>query len=376
MRIPYFTCILKPHYIGIVLISICTFHSCLTAGDGIIGDEITPGSMVTMRADYPEGPYGKQTGSIIDNITFTQSDDSSLSLADLHGDYSNRLLLVALASADCSLCISQQEQIEKIYQNFNPRGLNILLTLVNPQNELDLTPNADSTKAWQQKHSLSFPIVFDANTPSVFTEYSAAIGQQGVYLLIDVQSMEILQIQEMGDLASITQQIDETLPVMIKSDEYPPPPYGVKEGKIIENLSFNSVNGDEFSFNDIYQDHSKRLLLLTTSAEWCTACIKEQPELEKLYQRYGDQGLDVLVIMFQDANFSPATINVASNWQRRYRLSFHVVADNKDPSTMSPYYDIALTPMVMLVDLEEMRMIYISQGFDEDAVQAYLNSYF
>ena len=84
----------------------------------------------------------------------------------------------------------------------------------------------------------------------------------------------------------------------------------------------------------------------------------------------------ILVVMFQDANFEPATIGVASNWKRRYSLSFPVVADDKDPSTMSPYYDISLTPMVMFVDLEDMRMIYIKQGFDEDVVQAYLDSYF
>ena len=57
---------------------------------------------------------------------------------------------------------------------------------------------------------------------------------------------------------------------------------------------------------------------MTTSAEWCTACIKEQPKLEDLYQEYGEQGLEVMVSMFQDDQFSPATPEVAQLWKNRF----------------------------------------------------------
>ena len=365
--------------ITLVIISGLTFHACLQPGDGIIGSPIEPGSMVDVRSDYPQGPYGYQTGMIIENLQFIQQDQQTTSLADVHADYNNRLLLLAIATLDCTQCQTQLQQIENVYQDFKERGLQVTFILSTSQNQSDQPLESEEAlkqvEAWQKEYQLTFPFWLDNNAASILTHYEFT-NEQPIYLLIDVQSMKLEAIQTQGNIDLLTPNIDEILPQMIKSSEYPSGPYGVQVDQIIDNVSFKTIEGEAFTLNDIYQDHSKRLLLLTTSAEWCTACIKEQPELEKIYQKYAEKGLEILVVMFQDANFEPATIGVASNWKRRYSLSFPVVADDKDPSTMSPYYDISLTPMVMFVDLEDMRMIYIKQGFDEDVVQAYLDSYF
>ena len=51
-----------------------------------------------------------------------------------------------------------------------------------------------------------------------------------------------------------------------------------------------------------------------------------------------------------------------------------MVADVEDPSTLSAYYDVNLTPIVMLIDLNEMKISYLSQGFDEDQVRVQIES--
>ena len=149
---------------------------------------------------------------------------------------------------------------------------------------------------------------------------------------------------------------------------YPEGPYGVEVGDTIEDLSFLQPTGDEVRLSELYLNPRKRLLLVTTSAEWCTACIKEQPKLQELYERYQARGLGVVVTLFQDNNFEPATPALAAEWRERYELSFKVWADPKSPSTFSPYYDVNLTPMVMLIELDSMSVRYLTQGFDEEGV--------
>jgi thiol-disulfide isomerase/thioredoxin len=143
---------------------------------------------------------------------------------------------------------------------------------------------------------------------------------------------------------------------------------------VIKPLDFLAADGAPFNTQQVYNDLSKTLLLFTTSAEWCTACIKEQPKLQALYESYGDQGLEVLVTLFQDSDFEPATPELASRWREKYDLSYLVVADPQEPSVMSEYYDVNLTPMVMLVDTITMEIMYLTQGFDEDQVRALIES--
>jgi thiol-disulfide isomerase/thioredoxin len=156
---------------------------------------------------------------------------------------------------------------------------------------------------------------------------------------------------------------------------YPEAPYGEGVDTVIAPLSFVDHNGEPLGLEDLYKDSNTQLLLVTTSAEWCTACIKEQPKLEKIYQDYKEMGLEILVVLFEDGDFEPAEVEVAERWRERYDLSFPVVADSASPSTFSPYYDVNLTPMVMLVEVNQMKIKYLTQGFDEEQVLSLITTY-
>lgn len=89
---------------------------------------------------------------------------------------------------------------------------------------------------------------------------------------------------------------------------YPAAPYGTAQNAVIENHdTFLLPDGSPWSLSNVYQDGSNRMLLISTSASWCTACIKEQPKIQALYEAYGGRGLEVLVAVFEDAQFKPAT---------------------------------------------------------------------
>ncbi len=153
---------------------------------------------------------------------------------------------------------------------------------------------------------------------------------------------------------------------------YPEGPFGIAEGNAIENHLFLQPNGEDLDFQSIRSDENAALLLLSTAAGWCTACIEEQGFLESQYNDRQADGLVVLVSVFEDQAFQPADADLAANWVESYDVTFPVVADPE--FVLSAYYDESVTPMNMLVDLDTMEILHIVTGTDQTAIEALIES--
>jgi thiol-disulfide isomerase/thioredoxin len=143
-------------------------------------------------------------------------------------------------------------------------------------------------------------------------------------------------------------------------DTYPQGPFGRGEGDVIADLSFEGADGAPVSFSTARADCAARLLLLSTSAGWCTACREEQPLLQQLSEQHAAAGLVVWVTLFENDDYAPATLRDVAAWVRRYDVTFPVVLDA--PFALSAYYDRNSTPMNMLVNLETMQIVHIAIG--------------
>ena len=153
--------------------------------------------------------------------------------------------------------------------------------------------------------------------------------------------------------------------------DYPAGPYGVTPNETIDNLAFIDGDGQPVTFGQ-FHNSGKTLLLLTTTAGWCSACIDEAPVLQGIYEEFGDRGLEVMTAIFEDANYVPAGAAEAAGWRERFELTHHVVADTD--FILSKYYKRDLTPMNMVVDLESMKIVRIAVGWDETATRAILEA--
>jgi thiol-disulfide isomerase/thioredoxin len=153
---------------------------------------------------------------------------------------------------------------------------------------------------------------------------------------------------------------------------YPEGPYGVGEGDIIEDLLFVDADDAEFSLGDLFADPANRLLLLSTAAGWCAACIEEQPSLEALYADHKARGLRVLVSVFEYSDFRPADAALAEAWQEEHEVSFDVVAD--PPFVLDAYYDSSATPMNMMVDIDTMEIVRITTGWDPTVIESIIEA--
>lgn len=72
---------------------------------------------------------------------------------------------------------------------------------------------------------------------------------------------------------------------------------GPKDAKSSSNilpLSTEDIDGNKFSDENI---KSKKLTLVNVFATWCTACIKEIPDLNKIQEEYKDKGLNIVGVI-------------------------------------------------------------------------------
>jgi thiol-disulfide isomerase/thioredoxin len=154
---------------------------------------------------------------------------------------------------------------------------------------------------------------------------------------------------------------------------YPSEPYGEAVGAVLRDETFVTAEGDTLSFSQIHGEPSNRLLLLTTSAGWCSACIEEQPKLQQFHESYAADGLFVMVALFEDENFAPADAAFAARWKADHGLTCTVVADPE--FELAAYYpDPNATPVTMVVDLHTMTILRISSGLDESALRAIIRA--
>jgi thiol-disulfide isomerase/thioredoxin len=153
---------------------------------------------------------------------------------------------------------------------------------------------------------------------------------------------------------------------------YPTEGLGTATGDVIANLELVTADDRPFALRDVHADEDVRVMLVSTAAGWCTACIEEQPKLEGLHRELGPEGVFVLIAYFEDANFSPARARDAARWRERHDLTFTVTADTDN--VFGAYYDTALAPMTMVVDVPSMEILSVQTGFDEAAVRALVGS--
>lgn len=162
---------------------------------------------------------------------------------------------------------------------------------------------------------------------------------------------------------------------------YPCGPYGYQAGSVIENLSLvgrpdANTNGNfdddavaEIELSRYHQDKNIHVLLLTGSAEWCSPCRMEQPELKELFEQKKAAGghLAILETIVQDKQGNPSDIAVADRWRHDFDLPFDVTAD---PSVvLQPYYDINAFPMNMVIRTSDMQIMWQGNGLDTATVK-------
>ncbi len=136
-------------------------------------------------------------------------------------------------------------------------------------------------------------------------------------------------------------------PVVPDDWEFPPGPFGSVVGEVFGDFILEDCDGIPVSFGEILG--GAELVLLNVGAGWCQPCIAETAQLEaQVHERYCQDGLRIVQILFQDGKGLPATKFFCDQWRAEHGLTFPVLVDPL--FTMESYFNLGQTPLNLLID--------------------------
>jgi hypothetical protein len=151
--------------------------------------------------------------------------------------------------------------------------------------------------------------------------------------------------------------------------DYPPAPYGQTTGNTIKNHSFLDPAADKVvKLSDLYKHPDKKLLVINSSAGWCSACKQEAIALKGVYDTYKTEGLEIWFTLFQDYEGNPATVAFWDKWMATMKPNYPTILDTE--FQLGDYFKVESTPMNMMVDLATMKIVYLQVGYNEAALKS------
>jgi peroxiredoxin len=106
-----------------------------------------------------------------------------------------------------------------------------------------------------------------------------------------------------------------------------------------------------------------KVVFLNFWATWCKPCEEEMPSMERLYQRFKDQGLVVLAISEDGGGAS-----VVAPYLKKHKLSFPVGLDPK--SSVASLYGVWGVPATFIIDRRGNRALYANGPREWDGPHA------
>jgi hypothetical protein len=171
------------------------------------------------------------------------------------------------------------------------------------------------------------------------------------------------------------------------SATYPPGPYpaNAEEGDAVKPLCFpqgwrnpeeaghDTEQLAEICFADFHDpDGSKgiSILMLNTAAFWCAACKEEHTRLDELYDELHPAGLEILSVLFERTDRTPAGPEDLRQWTSTFGTNFPIVVD---PSyQMGHFIDAGIAPLNLLVDARTMSVAKRYEGDARTEIEAFL----
>ena len=114
----------------------------------------------------------------------------------------------------------------------------------------------------------------------------------------------------------------------------------------------NLLNGGDRSLSS----YKGQVVLLNFWATWCPPCVMEMPSMENLYQRFKDQGLEILAV-----NVGEST-NTAKDFIDLHGFTYPVMMDTNH--SVARQYGIQYFPTTFIIDRSGM-VINMSIGFKQ-----------
>jgi peroxiredoxin len=136
----------------------------------------------------------------------------------------------------------------------------------------------------------------------------------------------------------------------------------VTVGSEAPDFVLTDLNGKKHRLSD----YRGKGVFLNFWGTWCKPCEKEMPYINKQYEVYKDQGVEVIAVNVGEPELS------VRKFAERFGLKFPIVIDQQDQVMNA--YDIDPLPTTFLIDKNGKIVEIITGTMTESMVQQYMES--
>ena len=130
------------------------------------------------------------------------------------------------------------------------------------------------------------------------------------------------------------------------------------KGEAAKDFQLDSIDGRKIRLSDL----KGKVVLLNFWATWCAPCIKEMPLLVRTYERYKDNGFEVLAVSVDDKTERYKVPVFA----REHKLTFPVLFDDGAQSL----YKVSSFPTTFFIDRQGNVRLHQALFRDERSLEA------
>lgn len=131
-------------------------------------------------------------------------------------------------------------------------------------------------------------------------------------------------------------------------------------GEQAPNFVLTDMNGKQHKLSE----YRGRGVFLNFWGTWCKPCEYEMPYIEKQYQVYKNQGVEVLAINVGESDYA------VNNFAVKYHLSFPIMIDKGQEVQIA--YQVNPLPVTFLIDKEGKVVDMTTGSLTEASVQQYM----
>jgi len=163
------------------------------------------------------------------------------------------------------------------------------------------------------------------------------------------------------------------------SGDYPPGPYGVSNGSVIQNHSWEGWTEPKesgyaedalstISLKDYYDPDGTKgynAIVVNAAARWCSVCKIEQKDLRAQRDQWSSKGVVFIEALFEDVASQPAKPSDLVIWGNTYQIDWVLVLD--PTNQLSAYFDPSSAPMNMIINAHTMEIRDIVTGLPDES---------
>jgi thiol-disulfide isomerase/thioredoxin len=133
----------------------------------------------------------------------------------------------------------------------------------------------------------------------------------------------------------------------------------VLTGQFLVNFALNDLNGQPWE----YRKQRGRLTLVDFWGTWCTACMYSVPHLKGLQDKYGNYGLRVVGIAYEEGPVAEQVMKVNRVKQRLAINYTTLLGAPRGECPVLQQFNVHAFPTLILLD-DTGRIIWRSEGLD------------